>query len=74
MYSLLHSESGFQSIHYIGRAAHPWAFINRLSPRHMNALNLPEPIAAYFAAEHNPDALGKCFTTRGLIASLEVSV
>ena len=40
----------------------------------MNALNLPEPIAAYFAAEHNPEALGKCFTTRGLIASLEVLV
>ena len=40
----------------------------------MNALTLPEPIAAYFAAEHNPEALGKCFTPRGPITSLEVSV
>ncbi|MEX1827488.1 nuclear transport factor 2 family protein [Luteibacter sp. CQ10] len=28
----------------------------------MNALTLPEPIAAYFAAEHDPDALAHCFT------------
>ena len=40
----------------------------------MNTLTLPELIAAYFAAEHDPEALGKCFTPRGLITSLEVSV
>ena len=28
----------------------------------MSALTLPEPIAAYFAAEHNPEALAHCFT------------
>ncbi|RYF35083.1 MAG: nuclear transport factor 2 family protein [Comamonadaceae bacterium] len=33
----------------------------------MNTLNLPEPIAAYFAAEHNPDALGKCLTTNAVM-------
>jgi len=33
----------------------------------MNTLTLPEPIAAYFAAEHNPEALGKCFTTNAVM-------
>jgi NADH/NAD ratio-sensing transcriptional regulator Rex len=33
----------------------------------MNTLNLPEPIAAYFAAEHNPEALAKCFTTHAVM-------
>lgn len=28
----------------------------------MTTLNLPEPIAGYFAAEHHPEALGRCFT------------
>ncbi len=28
----------------------------------MDTLTLPEPIAAYFAAQHNPDALACCFT------------
>ncbi|WP_342119752.1 nuclear transport factor 2 family protein [Pseudoduganella sp. OTU4001] len=27
----------------------------------MNTLTLPAPIAEYFAAEHNPDALAQCF-------------
>lgn len=33
----------------------------------MNALTLPEPIAAYFAAEHNPDALAHCFTAQAVM-------
>ncbi|ALA85704.1 TPA: nuclear transport factor 2 family protein [Stenotrophomonas maltophilia] len=33
----------------------------------MNALTLPEPIAAYFAAEHDPEALGRCFTTQAIL-------
>lgn len=33
----------------------------------MNALPLPEPIAAYFAAEHNPAALAHCFTARAVM-------
>ncbi|SER68956.1 SnoaL-like domain-containing protein [Pseudomonas sp. NFACC02] len=33
----------------------------------MSDLNLPEPIAAYFAAEHNPDALARCFTTQAVM-------
>ena len=33
----------------------------------MNALTLPEPIAAYFAAEHNPDALSHCFTAQAVM-------
>lgn len=33
----------------------------------MNALLLPEPIAAYFAAEHNPEALAHCFTARAVM-------
>lgn len=33
----------------------------------MNALNLPEPIAAYFAAEHNPEALARCFTAQAVM-------
>lgn len=33
----------------------------------MNALPLPEPIAAYFAAEHNPEALAHCFTARAVM-------
>jgi len=33
----------------------------------MSALTLPEPIAAYFAAEHNPEALALCFTVQAVI-------
>jgi len=33
----------------------------------MNALTLPEPIAAYFAAERNPEALGHCFTAQAVM-------
>jgi hypothetical protein len=33
----------------------------------MPALTLPEPIAAYFAAEHNPEALAHCFTTQAVM-------
>jgi hypothetical protein len=28
----------------------------------MDTLTLPEPLAAYFAAEHQPEALARCFT------------
>ena len=33
----------------------------------MNTLTLPEPIAAYFAAEHNPEALTQCFTAQAVM-------
>lgn len=33
----------------------------------MHALNLPEPIAAYFAAEHNPEALAQCFSPHAVM-------
>lgn len=33
----------------------------------MNTLTLPEPIAAYFAAEHKPEALAHCFTAHAVI-------
>ena len=33
----------------------------------MNALNLPQPIAAYFAAEHHPEALAHCFTAEAIM-------
>ncbi len=33
----------------------------------MNTLTLPEPIAAYFAAEHNPEALARCFTAQAVM-------
>lgn len=33
----------------------------------MNALTLPDPIAAYFAAEHNPEALTHCFTAQAVM-------
>lgn len=33
----------------------------------MNAFTLPEPIAAYFAAEHNPGALDHCFTAQAVM-------
>lgn len=33
----------------------------------MSDLTLPEPIAAYFAAEHNPEALANCFTARAVV-------
>ncbi|MFP5475206.1 MAG: nuclear transport factor 2 family protein [Gammaproteobacteria bacterium] len=33
----------------------------------MNTLTLPEPIAAYFAAEHNPEALARCFTPKAVM-------
>ena len=33
----------------------------------MNVLTLPEPIAAYFAAEHNPEALTRCFTAQAVM-------
>ncbi|WP_395322435.1 nuclear transport factor 2 family protein [Variovorax sp. UC74_104] len=33
----------------------------------MGNLTLPEPIAAYFAAEHNPEALARCFTAQAVM-------
>lgn len=33
----------------------------------MNALTLHEPIAAYFAAEHKPEALARCFTAQAVM-------
>ncbi|MBN9409719.1 MAG: nuclear transport factor 2 family protein [Burkholderiales bacterium] len=33
----------------------------------MNALTLPEPIAAYFAAEHDPEALARCFAAQAVL-------
>lgn len=33
----------------------------------MSNLNLPEPIAAYFAAEHKPEALARCFTSQAVM-------
>ena len=33
----------------------------------MNTLTLPEPIAAYFAAEHDPEALEHCFTPQAVM-------
>ena len=33
----------------------------------MNTFTLPEPIAAYFAAEHNPEALAHCFTAQAVV-------
>jgi hypothetical protein len=33
----------------------------------VNTLTLPEPIAAYFAAEHKPDALAQCFTAHAVM-------
>jgi len=33
----------------------------------MPVLTLPEPIAAYFAAEHNPEALAHCFTAQAVM-------
>ncbi|HBO9385752.1 nuclear transport factor 2 family protein [Pseudomonas aeruginosa] len=33
----------------------------------MHTLTLPEPIAAYFAAEHNPEALAQCFTAQAVM-------
>lgn len=33
----------------------------------MHALTLPEPIAAYFAAEHNPESFARCFTPQAVM-------
>ncbi len=33
----------------------------------MNTLTLPEPVAAYFAAEHKPEALARCFTSQAVM-------
>ncbi len=33
----------------------------------MHPSTLPEPIAAYFAAEHNPEALARCFTPQAVM-------
>jgi hypothetical protein len=33
----------------------------------MHTLNLPEPIAAYFATEHKPEALARCFTAQAVM-------
>ncbi len=33
----------------------------------MDTLTLPEPIAAYFAAERNPEALTHCFTAQAVL-------
>jgi hypothetical protein len=31
------------------------------------SLTLPEPIAAYFAAEHDPERLARCFTSQAVM-------
>ncbi|MHC1652794.1 nuclear transport factor 2 family protein [Stenotrophomonas maltophilia] len=33
----------------------------------MNALDLPEPIAAYFAAGHDLEALARCFSAQAVL-------
>lgn len=33
----------------------------------MDTLTLPQPIAAYFAAENNPEALAHCFTAKAVM-------
>lgn len=33
----------------------------------MSTLTLPAPVAAYFAAEHDPEALASCFTSQAVI-------
>ena len=33
----------------------------------MNALTLPEPIANYFASEHNPESLAHCFKADAIL-------
>lgn len=33
----------------------------------MHTLTLPEPIAEYFASEHNPEALARCFVTSAVL-------
>ena len=33
----------------------------------MHPSTLPEPIAAYFAAEHSPEALARCFTSQAVM-------
>ncbi|MDR9753372.1 nuclear transport factor 2 family protein [Pseudomonas sp. SZMC_28357] len=33
----------------------------------MNALTLPEPIAKYFASEHNPQSLAQCFKADAIL-------
>lgn len=33
----------------------------------MHTLTLPEPIAKYFASEHNPDALAQCFMADAIL-------
>ena len=33
----------------------------------MNALTLPEAIAAYFAAEHDPEVLARCFAAQAVL-------
>lgn len=33
----------------------------------MQTLTLPEPIAKYFASEHNPEALGQCFAADAIL-------
>lgn len=33
----------------------------------MSSLALPETIAAYFAAQHDPDALARCFTAHAVM-------
>ncbi len=37
----------------------------------MSTLNLPDPIAAYFAAEHNPAALAHCFTPHPVMTDFD---
>ena len=33
----------------------------------MHTLTLPEPIATYFASEHNPEALARCFKADAIL-------
>lgn len=33
----------------------------------MHTLTLPEPIAEYFASEHDPEALGQCFAANAVL-------
>jgi len=38
-----------------------------MEPTNVKTLILPAPIAAYFAAEHNPEALKRCFTAQAVM-------
>ncbi len=66
MYWFLNSSFEFYGIHLMDSGAHPRVFVNPWTTS-MNALTLPESIAAYFAAEHRPEALARCFTPQAVL-------